>query len=148
MIKKYIRKMMYEILKEPELKIELSKYIIKHTPSKMLNAFDIMKSPYCYEIKLKVEYIDSEQNIKMVRHIEKPPSEFFGALNKIDTKIPGTITDINLYARYKYKGEEKLESHSFTGYSNKRYSPDILVEVKNELMSWYNEHPELKLWQK
>ena len=136
--------MLYEILKEPELKMELSQYIIKHTKSKELNAFDIMKSPYCYEIKLKVEYIDPDANIKMSKQIEKPPREFFGALNKIDTNIPGEITDINLYTRYKYKGQEKLESHSFTGY-NKRYSPDILVEVKNELMTWYNKHPEMKL---
>ena len=143
MIKNYIKKVLYDILKEPEMQVKLSEYIVKTTSSVDLNVFDIMKSPYCYEIKLKVTYIDADEDIEMYKYLEGKPNTFFHKLPGFNLDA-GTISHIDLYARFKYKGQKKLQSHTFTKY-NHQYSNKILDKVKDELLTWYDKHPEMKL---
>ena len=143
-IRNTIRTVMIELLKEPESKLDLQEYIVKRLPKKELNAFDIMKSPYCTEIKLKIKYKD-HNNFPGEVYLDKPPKEFWEQLAGVEVPDDTAgIETVELFARYTYKENKDLVIHNFTSYG-KTYNPDILEKVKVELMTWYNKHPELKL---
>jgi len=145
-IKKYLTNLLYEILKEPDVRVDLSRFIVKQGRTKEINVWDIMKSPYCGTIKLKVSYFDHDENIKLIKYIEEKPKKFFDVLDdfEVDAKV---ILSVDLYTHYWYKGEAHLESHTFTKYGAQSY-PDVLSKIKAELFKWYDNHPEMKLWQK
>ena len=140
--KNYIKDIIFEVLKEPESKFDVSEYVVRNSSNDNLNVWDVMKSPYCTSIKLKAEYINEGFPQKIA--LEKPPGDFFRYLDDFTLPDNVLVTGVSLFVRYDFKGDRNLVIHNFTYYS-KKYNPDILIKIKKELLEWYEEHPELKL---
>ncbi len=143
MIKKYIRKIIKEILAEPELQMDYSKYKIKNVKtSSFRDSIFIFEDPM---FKFTIKYRDEinharEYSIDLggISDLNHTVNDDYKKYLQSDLRA---IKEITLYMHYNYKNERGVEIHTFTDW-DKTYRPDILGEVFQEVKDWIIARPE------
>lgn len=148
MLKNYIRQLLIEILKEPEVQVDLVKFKI-NIPDVKRSVWDIIKTQELDELCIRIIYFD---DMNFEREFKIEAQNIPDLLTIVNHKAVDVVQSDLRYVKsvhfqvwYNYKGKRELEAHNFMDWRTKKYSIESIDEVFKEIKTWIKNHPEYLL---
>ena len=146
MIKKYLKKLMIEVINENIPRVEMQDLIIE-SPGERSNILQKIKFFDVTEITLKIEYLDENNQVLQGKVSAKTASEFKQKIEQIENFIPQDIISfktLDIQVWYNYKGERRLEVERYLGWTG-NYDYKVIKRTQGSILRMFKENPEMLL---